>query len=272
MAQEMRLRNYSERTINTYISLLRNCGKKLQKNPGDITGEEIKDYLYFRITKEKVSTSTINQTIGAFKMLNSDILGRNWEDLKIKRPRREKKLPKVLSRSEIQEILNVVSNLKHKCIISLAYSTGLRKEEVQNLRLKDVDSSRMAIYVSNGKGRKSRYVNLSSKLLDLLRIYIKLESPVHYLFESRLEKGKKLSSSTLNRIVKNNVEKTSIKKNISFHTLRHCYATHSLEDGVNLKLLQLRLGHSSLSVTSEYLHVANMNITDKSTLLDTLDL
>ena len=214
----------------------------------------------------------INQSISAFKILQQDLLSRDWEQIKIKRPRREMKLPVVLSKQEIQSILQAIQNIKHKALLALAYSSGLRRDEVRHLKPTDIDSQRMTIHVRQGKGKKARYVILSPKLLGLLRQYYKTHRPVTFLFESSQNKGHMLSPGTLTAIVKNGAEKARLKKNISFHTLRHCFATHMLEQGINLRLIQSFMGHTSLRTTSVYLHIAKIDPNSVSSPLDDIEL
>ncbi len=259
MIREMELRNYSERTIKSYSA----CMSKVQKFsvlPFDkITIELFKDYLHKRITVDGISVSLINQAISAFKIMQVDVFGREWEPIRIKRPRREKRLPVILTTGEIAKIISLTQNIKHKALLALAYSSGIRREEMRTLKPGDIDSQGMRIHVVKGKGKKDRYTLLSKKALELLRVYYKQERPVKYLFEPIRKKGKYLGAETINKIAKNAALRAGIKKKMSFHTLRHCFATHLLEKGVNLRLIQQYMGHSSIKTTSVYLHLANIN-------------
>jgi len=257
LIREMQFRNYSSRTVKTYSLLLTSIEKAFKRSIDQISAEQFKDFIHKRITTENISVSTINQYISLFKIIQVDILKRDWQQIKIKRPRREKKLPVILSLREIEKIINCTNNIKHKAIIMLAYSSGLRRQEVQFIKPKAIDSERMQVHVFQGKGKKDRYTILSAKTLDILRKYFKTERPSFYLFESQMKKGQPLSENTLNNIVKKNAQKAGIKKQISFHTLRHCFATHLLEQGVNLRLIQQFMGHVSLKTTSIYLHLTN---------------
>ncbi|MDD3526057.1 MAG: site-specific integrase, partial [Bacteroidales bacterium] len=272
MTREMQVRNYSERSIKTYTSLLSKIVKHFGIPLDQITGNQVKDYLHHRVVVEKVSTSAINQTISAFKILHEDVLGREWETIKIKRPRRNQKLPVVLSLEEVEKLISATLNLKHKALLALAYSSGVRREEAQQMKPSNIDSSRMCVNVTNGKGRKDRRTILSKKALELLRTYYKAVKPSVYLFESNQKKGGYLSGSTLDKIVKRSAEKAGIQKKISFHTLRHTFATHLLEAGVNIKLIQKFLGHSSIKTTMIYLHIANVEPGSISSPLDDLDI
>lgn len=271
MVCEMQLRNYSEKTIKSYSAFM----SKVQiffKLPIDkISVQQFKDFLHQRIMVDKISVSMINQGISAFKIMQVDVLKRDWQPIKIKRPRRVKKLPVVLSLSEVEKLIAVTKNIKHKAILMLAYSSGLRRQEVQLIKPSAIDSARMQIHVVQGKGKKDRYTILSAKTLDILRLYYKYERPSHFLFEAQGRKGQHLSDETLNCIVKNSAAKAGIKKQISFHTLRHCFATHLLEKGVNLRLIQQFMGHVSLKTTAGYLHLVNINPASVVSPLDSMN-
>ncbi|MBA3036488.1 MAG: tyrosine-type recombinase/integrase [Desulfobacterium sp.] len=268
LVYEMQLRNYSPRTIDTYGKVM----SKLEKFSGialdKITIPQFKDYLHRLITTEGISVSLVNQYLSAFKILQVDVLKRNWDQFKIKRPRREKKLPVVLSVQEVERIISVTSNIKHKTILMLAYSSGMRRQEVKQIKPSAIDSSRMQVHVVQGKGKKDRYTILSAKALEWLRTYYKVERPLTFLFEPLGKKGSPMGDQTLAHIVKSNARKAGIKKNISFHTLRHSFATHLLEQGVNLRLIQQFMGHVSLKTTAGYLHLVHI---DPASVVSPLD-
>ncbi len=171
MICEMQVRNYSPRTINAYVSLLAGLGRYYQSSPGELSTQQFKDYLAFRVQTQKVSVSTVNQLIGAWKLLQTDVLNREWEDFMVKRPRKEKKLPVVLSRSEALELINALPNLKHKTLLTLTYATGMRRNELLSLEPNHIDAARKVIKVINGKGRKQRLVPVSDNLITMLRDY-----------------------------------------------------------------------------------------------------
>ncbi|MFC2101340.1 tyrosine-type recombinase/integrase, partial [Bacteroidota bacterium] len=208
----------------------------------------------------------------AFKILQRDILNRDPEQIRIKRPRRERKLPIVLSTEEIARMISVTRNLKHRALLALAYSSGLRRDEVRRLKPANIDSQRMRIHVVYGKGKKARYTILSPKALEMLRLYYGIEKPVCYLFETQLQKGKSLAVGTINAIVKNAAKRAGINKKISFHTLRHSFATHMLEKGINIRIIQQFLGHTSIKTTSVYLHIANIDPASFSSPLDDMNI
>lgn len=269
---EMEYRNYSKSSIHTYSVLLSRLEEFFNFPLDQINTQQFKDYLHHRITVDEISVSMLNQSISAFKIIQVDVLKRDWEQIKIKRPRRVKKLPVILSLNEVEKLINTTHNLKHKALLMLAYSSGLRREEIQLIKPSAIDSARMQVHVVQGKGKKDRYTILSEKALDLLRVYYKYERPSVFLFETQGKKGQHLSASTLNCIVKKNAVKAGIKKQISFHTLRHCFATHLLEKGVNVRLIQQFLGHVSIKTTSGYLSLANINPSSVSSPLDSMNI
>lgn len=268
----MQLRNYSVRTIESYSKLLTKVEKNLELPLDKIGVEQFKSYLHQRIMQDEVSTSMVNQLISAYKILQVDVLKRDWQTITLKRPRREKKLPVVLSVEEVQRMILSTKNLKHRALIMLVYSAGLRRQEAQMIKAADIDSSRMQVRVVQGKGKKDRYTILSTKALEMLRQYYKMERPSKYLFESQGKKGQILSDTTLNNIVKKSAAKAGIRKNISFHTLRHCFATHLLESGVNIRLIQQFMGHTSIKTTTIYLHLANINPASVLSPMDSMNI
>ncbi len=272
LKQEMQFRNYSTKSTETYCQLMDVLEQSLHTPLADISVKSFKAYLHQRITVEEVSTSTVNQSISAFKLLQTEVFNRDWEQLKIKRPRRIKKLPVVLSTNELERLIQVTTNIKHRALLMLTYSSGLRRNEVIQMRPQAIDSERMRVHVVQGKGRKDRYTLLSQKTLDLLRYYYKVYRPSQFLFEARGSHGKPLSGNTLRSIIKQNAVKAGINKAVSFHTLRHCFATHLLEQGVNLRLIQSFMGHTSLKTTAKYLHLANVDISNVVSPLDAMNL
>ncbi|MDP3461928.1 MAG: tyrosine-type recombinase/integrase [Bacteroidales bacterium] len=271
LERELQLRNYSFRTVHTYVELVKRTENHLGIPFDKITTDQYKNYIHQRITKDGVSTSTVNQMLSVYKIVQVDLLKRDWESIKIKRPRRNKKLPVVLSQAEVEKLINAASNIKHRAILMLAYGSGLRRQETQMIKAGAIDSERMQVHIVQGKGKKDRYSILPHKALTILRQYYRLERPSCYLFEPQGKKSKHMSEQALNSLVKKAAVKAGIKKQISFHTLRHCFATHLLENGVNLRIIQQFLGHTSLKTTAVYLHLANIAPGSISSPLDKLD-
>ena len=266
MTQELRIRNYSERTVASYLVSISNLSKFYNKAPDRISKDEVKQYAYHLIHSRQVSVSTINQLISAWKILQVDVLGNQWEEFRLQRPKRERKIPHVLSQEEASELIRVLKNLKHRMILTLAYVTGIRRAELLNVKLKDIDSSRNVIRIIQGKGNKSREVPVPTKMIIYLRQYYKLYRPKTYLFEGT-NRGNPYSATSFYNIVKVAARKAGIKKEVYPHILRHSFATHMLEGGVNLKHLQMLLGHNAMRTTAIYLHLANPNLADLPDLL-----
>jgi site-specific recombinase XerD len=258
MLHYMQLKNYSNRTIDTYLTCISNLSKYYKRTPENINSEEVKEYLYDLIQNKKSSVSIINQIISAYKVLMTGVFEKEWIPIKLPRPRREKKLPVVFSKEEVFDIIEHTRNLKHRSIIAIAYSSGLRLDEVRRVKLTDIDSSRMQIRVSNGKGNKSRYTILSKQVLELLREYWQYYRPKFYLFEGR-QKGEPISQRTIQDLFHQRMKAAGIRKPASFHTLRHSFATHLLEQGTNLRIIQALLGHTSIKTTTIYTHLQNFD-------------
>ena len=272
LQREMEYRNYSERTVDSYCQTMDALEKNTSKQLSNLTLEDLKTYLHHGVVVRNFSSSYVNQHISAFKIFTQDVLQQEWHEFKIKRPRRLQKSPEVLSLEEIQRMITSTPNVKHRAMLSLMYSSGLRRMELLQLKPSDIDSERMLLKVKQGKGRKDRYTILSPKALDLLRLHYKLNRPKTYLFEPTGRTNKKISETTVQHIVKQCSERAKITKNVSPHTLRHSFATHLLEKGVNLKIIQQFLGHSSIRTTEKYLHISNFNPSNVSSPLDEMDI
>jgi site-specific recombinase XerD len=237
--------------------MLRELEEYFKCSVDELSADQVKDFLQYSITGRNLSVSYINQVISAVKILQKDVLGRDWESIRIKRPRRIKKLPVVLSKEEVKSMIDTTRNLKHRTMLAVIYSAGLRISELISLRPADIDSDRKQIRVL-GKGNKYRYTLLSQNALDMLRMYWRAYKPAQYLFEGHI-KGQPVSRSTIQQVFRHACRKTGINKPASVHSLRHSFATHLLEGGVNLKIIQSLLGHSSLRTTSIYLHVTRFD-------------
>ena len=255
MLDYMRLKNYSNRTIRSYICYVKHFAIYLGNSPDLATLEDIQDYLLYLKEECGSSQSHLNGAYSGIKVLLEGVLGRDWDAIQLPRSRREKKLPVVLSATQAQELVNAPGNLKHRTILQLIYATGLRLSETVCLELSDIDSQRMVIAVRRGKGRKDRYVPLSVTLLEALRYYWRCYQPKKYLFENA-NTGAHLSTRTVQAVLKKAKEKLGMSGKVSVHTLRHCYATHMLESGVNIASLKFFLGHTNLSTTNRYLHIS----------------
>lgn len=264
------LKNYAPNTIRTYRTMLQEFLLFYRNlDPGKITEEQIRDYLLYLIEKRDVSISYQNQSINAIKFYYEQVLGRPVRTYYIQRPKKQKVLPNVLSEKEVQLILNSTENLKHKAILSLIYSAGLRRGELINMKINDIDSKRMYVIIRQGKGRKDRYSILSQKVLELLRRYFKEYKPKEWLFEGQF--GAQYSETSIFNILKAAVTKAGIRKRVTVHTLRHCFATHLLEHGVDLRYIQELLGHSSPKTTEIYTHITQRGLGKIISPLDNMD-
>lgn len=266
--QQMQLKGYSENTIQSYVDCLIGLSKFYNTSPDLLSDQQIRDYLHHCIVEKKLSTSWVNQCISALKILFVQILKKEWDAITIPRIKREKKLPVVLAKEEVKAILSEVKNIKHKTILTLIYSAGLRVGEAINLKVSDIDSKRMQIRIRQAKGAKDRYVILSAVLLDLLRTYYNLYKPKDYLFPSQM--NEQISDRTVQCIFKQACKKCKLNKTVSVHVLRHSFATHLMEQGVSLPIIQQLLGHKSLRTTSVYLHVQQYTIDKIKSPLDFL--
>jgi len=270
MTQEMRIQNYSERTIACYLSSISSLSKFHKTTPDNIDIPMLKDYLHNGITIKGLSNTFINQTISAYKILTTQILYQKWDPFVIKRPKSIKKLPVILSVAEAVSVVKVLENLKHKAVLHLGYSAGLRISEVVNLKVEDVDSSRMQIRVVNAKGCKDRNVILSPTTLTLLRKYYKLYKPKKWLFEGgfSVKGNRQYSHTSIRKVLTKACLKSGITKHITFHTLRHSFATHLLENGTQIQLIQKLLGHTNLKTTFLYLHLQEYQLQEVESPLD----
>lgn len=222
------------------------------------------------VTEKQASLSHHNQSINAIKFYYEKVLKQPRTVYELERPRKERRLPMVLSKQEVQKILNQTMNLKHRAILSTIYSAGLRISEAVNLEIVDIDSSNQRIWVRGGKGKRDRSTLLSHYLLSLLRNYYKKHRPKRYLFEG--PKATQYSSSSIQKIFKRAKFKAGIIKPATVHTLRHSFATHLLEDGISLRHIQILLGHNSSKTTEIYTHVSQGALANISSPLDTLEL
>jgi len=255
MIAEMQIRNYSPRTIRSYVSSLHRLSLFYNLSPDLLSLDQFKDYLCHRIQVDQISNATINQAIGAWRIFQCDILRRKWEDFKVKRPRKEKKIPQVLSQKQLVNLIATITNVKHHALVSLAYATGMRRSEILALRPQDIDSARNMIIVS-GKGNKQRQIPINNSLIKILRDYYKQYRPSKFLFEG-YRAGLSYSTTSFRRILQKACKKAKINKRVTPHTLRHSFASHMLERGLNLKQLQLILGHNAMKTTAIYLHLAD---------------
>jgi len=256
----LKLRNFSSKTIKSYLLILNDFLKK----SNNISNEEVKEYLLNGINK-KQSSSYIKQKYAALKILFK-ILDKETE-FSLPNYKKESRIPEVLNKTEISEIINSLENLKHKLILKLLYSSGLRVSELINLKPKDIDIERKIIYIRQGKGAKDRISLFPESIKEEFLKYLLNDNPQNYLFESN--RNKKYSTKTIEKIVEK-ASKKAISRKIRPHILRHSFATHLLEQGIDIRKIQKLLGHKNLRTTQIYTHVANSDIENIKSPLDTL--
>lgn len=261
---------YSASTIKTYTDILHVFFRFLEgKSPAEIENEDLLRFNNEYIIKKGYSSSYQNQALNAVKLFSKVVNSAKLNPELIKRPRRERTLPKVISKDEVKQIIEATGNLKHRAFLSIIYGCGLRRGEAINLKPGDIDSKRMIIHIIKGKGKKDRIVPVSEKLLSLLREYFKAYKPVRYLFEGQ-NAGSAYSEQTAQAILKRAIKKAGIRKPVSLHWLRHSYATHLLEAGTDLRYIQELIGHKSSKTTEIYTHVSTKEIQNIKSPFDDL--
>jgi site-specific recombinase XerD len=252
--QHLIKRRYSKATCENYKSQFRAfLGFIFPKTAEEFTENDIHDYQLELVQRRKVSGSTQNQAINAIKFYLEQVKGGARREYYIERPRSERKLPTVLSQEEMKAMLSRTSNIKHKCMLLVLYSAGLRISELLRLQERDIDEDRRVINVRGAKGKKDRITLLSPVALDFLRTYVQQVKPGFWLFEG--PGGGPYGSTSVNNIIKRAAARAGIRKKLSAHTLRHSFATHLLEQGTDLRYIQSLLGHESSKTTERYTQV-----------------
>ena len=259
MLQKLILKKYSPNTIKTYMHMFKQFLGYMHPMPlHQVTKAHIMHYHKELVSKHNVSSSYQNQSINAIKFYIEKVLELPKVKYDFCRPRKAKTLPKVLSLEEVSSILSATRNIKHKTILSVIYGCGLRISECVNLKVEDIDSSNMRVWVRNAKGQKDRITLLSPSLLEQLREYYKLYRPNEWLFEG--PKGKQYSVSSIRKVFNRSKKKARVIIPATVHSLRHSFATHLLDSGTNLRFIQKLLGHNSSRTTEIYTHVSTSNL------------
>ena len=254
--QTLDLRNFSPKTIKSYYKCIQSFFNysKLHSDPSLLYVDYVKSYL-LDLKKQKRSWSTINVNYSALKLFCVSTLNRVWDIEHLPRPKSAKKLFRILSKQEVVRLIESPRSLKHRTILFMLYATGIRKSELINIKIGDIDSDRLELYVCQGKGNKDRIVQLPPCVIPILRAYYTSYRPKEYLFEGQSETSAKYSASSIHKILRRAKIKTNIRKRVCAHALRHCYATHHLESGTDLVFIKEQLGHRNLSTTEKYLHL-----------------
>lgn len=260
MLQRLKLKAYSQSTIRTYLGEMSQLLHILKNIPADeLTPEHLKRYLIYCLDKLRLTENTLHSRINALKFYYEQVLGKEKFFWDIPRPKKHFQLPKVLSKEEIAILLRAIRNVKHKTMIMLGYSCGLRVSEITSLKITDLDEYRRLLFIRKAKGKKDRIVSLSPVMLVMLREYLNSYKPREYVFEGQ-EPGAQYSIRSLETIIQEAKQRAGIRKAGSMHMLRHSFATHLLDKGTDVVFIQKLLGHNNIKTTLRYLHVTNKDI------------
>ena len=267
MLMDLQLSGAKPRTQAAYLREVENLAKYFKRSPAELGEAELKQYMLYMINERHLSEGTFRFYVAGLKFFYRTTLKREWPVEKIRHPRSKRNLPVVLDLMEVESLFSVTRNLKHKAMLMITYSSGLRVSETARLKLTDIDSKRMTVRVSQGKGGKDRYSILSETALEHLRRYWKKYHPTEWLFAGSKGEGH-ISLSTIQQVFKQAKKRAGITKPASIHTLRHSFATHLIEAGTSLHHVQLLLGHRSPTTTTVYLHVSRLNLSQVTSPLD----
>jgi integrase/recombinase XerD len=271
MLEDLQIRHYSPTTIRLYLHSVAEFARHFRKPPDQLGPEHIRQYQLFLIKDKQACRSSCVQLVCALRFLYTHTLNRKIEIDRIPFPRRERKLPLILSREEVKALLEAPGKLRDRAVLAVLYGSGLRVAEATQLKPRDIDARRQVLWVRQGKGRKDRQTLLPAKLLELLRWYWKAERPGDWLFPGR-DRTRPVSPKAVYLACRDAAQVAGIQKPVHPHLLRHAFATHLLESGVNLRTIQLLLGHANLESTARYLQVADVAIRSTPSPLDALDL
>jgi site-specific recombinase XerD len=257
MKEDLLLKAYSPHTQSAYLRCARHFASHYMRSPEEMGEQEIRGFLLHLVRDRKASPATLGMYVNAIKFLYNITLKRPEEVKGISHPKRPKTLPVILSPEEVLRVFAAIRSVKYKAIIAAAYAAGLRISEVCSLSVSDIDSQRMRIHIRSGKGKKDRYVMLGESLLVLLRQYYQAVRPQgEYLFPGQKPQSH-ISTTAVSSVLRKVIRETSLAKKVSMHTLRHCFATHLMEAGTDIRILQVLLGHSSIRTTLRYTHITD---------------
>jgi len=259
MLSYMTLKGYSERTIKSYIKKVRDYALYYNSCPSELDESHIIAYLNYLRKERCLSKSSINASYSGLKILYVNILDRSWNTLHLPRMKNNRPLPVVFTVGELQQLFELTENVKHRTLLMIVYSAGLRKEELRNLRVRDLHVSRKLVFVRKGKGGRDRYTILSDQLIGQLKEYRRIYRPNNWLFEGQ-DRRKRYSEASIGKIYKAAKARVGLTKEGGIHQLRHCFATHLLEAGMDLVTIKNLLGHKSLRATAIYLHVSSKQV------------
>ncbi|MBI4427509.1 MAG: tyrosine-type recombinase/integrase, partial [Ignavibacteriales bacterium] len=260
--EEMQLQNYSDKTIKAYVSNIRSFARYFQpRHPRELTDHDIREYLVHLLIEKKYPGSTVNQVYNALRFLYTDLYNQPFVVDTLPRPRRERRLPDILSEEEVLNLFRAVKNMKHRTALMLTYASGLRVSEVVRVRVEDIDSHRGLIHIRGGKGKKDRFTILPESMIAVLEQYWQRYrlGMTGWLFPS-VEPDRHLAIRSVQNVFIKSIERAGIRKPVTVHSLRHSFATHLLERGTDLRYIQKLLGHESSRTTEIYTHVSTQSL------------
>jgi integrase/recombinase XerD len=276
MLEELERRNYSESTVRAYVRTIKDLARYFKRPPDQLGPEQLREYQAYLFRERKLAANTVNQRTAAFRFFFVATLRKPWTIAETPYPRKTFRLPKILSPEQVSQLIDAAPTVFYRIVLMTLYATGLRRAELAHLKVSDIDSERMVIHVKGGKGRKDRDVMLSPKLLDELRGYFHglRKKPELWLFPgNRWHTGKMpITSKVIWHACRQAATCAGLGDDIHPHTLRHCFATHLLELGADLRTIQLLLGHRDLEETTIYLHLSNARMNATASPLDKLKL
>jgi len=274
MLEELQRRNYAETTIRSYIRIVKGFSRRFQRPPDRLGPEHIREYQSELFTKRKFAASTVTVYLAALRFFYTKTLKRVWSTTETPYPKRVSALPAVLSQEEVAQLIYAALTPFHRTLLMTLYATGVRRAELTRLKVTDIDSRRMVIHVQGGKGRKDRDVMLSPKLLDEFRKHWRRlgRKPSVWLFPGNRHHSsdQPISTKVVWHACRNATKRAGIKKQVHPHTIRHCFATHLLERGTDLRSIQMLLGHNDLEQTTIYLHISERHLNTTASPLDSL--
>jgi integrase/recombinase XerD len=276
MLEELQRRNYAETTINSYIRIVEDFSRSFQRPPDRLGPKHIREYQAELFTKRKFAASTVTVYLAALRFFYSKTLKKTWSIAETPYPKKAFHLPSILSREEVARLIDAALTPYHRTLLMTLYATGVRRAELTHLKVSDIDSKRMVIHIQGGKGRKDRDVLLSPKLLEALREHWRglQRKPSAWLFPgNRWHTGDMpITTKVVWDVCKKAAQQARLQKDVHPHTLRHCFATHLLEAGADLRTIQMLLGHRDLEETTIYLHLSERHLSATASPLDSLKL
>jgi site-specific recombinase XerD len=276
MLEELQRRNYAETTISSYIRIVEDFSRRFQRPPDRLGPKHVREYQAELFTKRKFAASTVTVYLAALRFFYTKALKKAWSAAETPYPKRAEHVPSILSQEEVARLIDGARTSYHRTLLMTLYATGVRRAELTHLKVTDVDSQRMVVHVQGGKGRKDRDVMLSPKLLKELRKHWRRlkRKPSVWLFPGNRHHSsdKPISTKVVWQACKGAAQRAGVKKHVHPHTLRHCFATHLLDQGADLRSIQMLLGHNDLEQTTIYLHMSERRLNATASPLDSLSL